>query len=52
MNEWMGNYYRLVREKQLDTPEAQKAYFADKPAARMTAQDPAVVDEILRFIGE
>ena len=52
MNEWMGNYYRLVREKQLDTPEARKAYFADKPAARMTAQDPAVVDEILRFIGE
>ena len=51
MNAWMGEYYRLVREKQLDTPEKRKAYFADKPIGRMTAQDPAVFDEILRFIG-
>lgn len=51
MNAWMGEYYRLIREKQLDTPEARKAYFTDKPIGRMTAQDPAVFDEILRFIG-
>ncbi len=50
MNSWMGGYERLVREKQLDTPEARKAYFADKPIGRMTEQDPAVFDEILRFI--
>ena len=27
-----------------------KAYFADKPVARMTAQDSAVYEEILSFI--
>ena len=51
MNDWMGEYYRLVREKQLETLEAKQAYFADKPIARMTAQDPAVYKEILDFIG-
>ena len=51
MNAWIGEYERLVKEKQLDSPEAKKAYFADKPIARMTAQDPAVFGEILRFIG-
>ena len=51
MNAWMGEYYRLVREKRLDTPEARKAYFADKPVSRMTAQDEEVFGEILRFIG-
>ena len=50
MNAWMGEYYRLVREKQLETLEARRAYFADKPIGRMTAQDPAVWDEILGFI--
>ncbi len=29
----------------------KKAYFADKPIGRMTAQDPAVYEEILRLIG-
>ena len=51
MNEWMGGYNRLIREKQFDTPEARKAYFNDKPVRQMTEQDPAVMGEILRFIG-
>ena len=51
MNEWMGTYNRLIRENRLGTPEARKAYFADKPVARMTAQDPEVIHEILRFTG-
>lgn len=51
MNEWIGEYNRLVRERQLTTPEEKKAYFADKSIGRMTAQDPAVYDEILPFIG-
>ena len=50
MNDWMGEYYRLVREKQLETLEAKRAYFTDKPIARMTTQDPAVYEEILKFI--
>lgn len=50
MQAWIGEYNRLVKEKQLATPEARQAYFADKPIARMTEQDPAVYDEILRFI--
>ncbi len=51
MNAWMGGYNRLIREKQLDTYEARKAYFNDKPVRKMTEQDPAVMGEILRFIG-
>ena len=51
MSEWIGGYNRLAREKQLTTIEEKKAYFADKPIDRMTAQDPAVYDEILQFIG-
>lgn len=50
MNAWMGGYDRLVREKKLTTPEEKQAYFADKPAAGMTEQDPAVIGEILRFL--
>lgn len=52
MNSWIGEYNRLVNEKKLTTMEEKKAYFADKPIGRMTAQDPAVFDEILRFIGD
>lgn len=52
MNEWIGGgYNRLIREKQLTTAEEKKAYFADKPIGWMTAQDPAVYEEILRLIG-
>ena len=50
MNAWIGEYNRLVKEKQLESFEAKQGYFADKPIARMTAQDPAVYEEILRFI--
>ena len=50
MNAWIGEYGRLIQEKQLNTPEERKAYFADKPIGRMTAQDPAVYAEILQFI--
>ena len=50
MYAWIGEYTRLIQEKQLNTPEERKAYFADKPIGRMTAQDPAVYDEILQFI--
>ena len=50
MHAWIGEYNRLVSERKLDTPAARKAYFADKPIARMTSQDPSVYDEILRFI--
>ena len=52
MNRWLGEYDRLVREKKLNTPEEKQAYFADKPVAAMTEQDPAVIGEILRFIRE
>ena len=51
MNKWMGEYYRLVNEKKLETLEARKAYFSDKPVGAMTEQDPAVFGEILRFLG-
>ena len=49
---WMGEYFKLVRKKELATLDARRAYFNDKPVASMTAQDPAVIDEILRFIGK
>ena len=51
MNAWIGEHERLVQNKTLDSLESRKAFFADKPIERMTAQDPAVLDEILRFIG-
>ena len=50
MNDWMGEYYRLARENKLSTPEEQRAFLADKPGRTMTAQDPAVIGEILRFL--
>lgn len=51
MNEWLGEYYRAVNEKKLATTEDKRAFFADKPACRMTEPDPAVFAEILEFIG-
>ncbi len=50
MNAWIGTYNRMVQNKELETLEAKKAYFEDKPIGRMTELDPAVFDEILRFI--
>ena len=49
---WMGEYFKLVRKKKFPTLEARRAYFNDKPVAKMTAQDRAVIDEILQFIGK
>ena len=49
---WMGEYFKLVRKNKLPTLEARKAYFNDKPVSKMTAQDAAVIDEILQFIGK
>lgn len=51
MNLWIGEYNRKINEKQLETIEARKAYFEDKPIGRMTEQDPEAYEEILRFIG-
>lgn len=51
MDAWIGEFNRLVREKKLNDLEEKKAFFADKPVAEMTEQDPAIIGEILRFIG-
>ena len=50
MNAWIGEYYRLIKEKKLNTLKEKKAYFDDKPISRMTEQDPAIYDIILKFI--
>ncbi|MBQ3792600.1 MAG: alpha/beta hydrolase [Clostridia bacterium] len=50
MYAWIGEYNRLLREKKLATPEAKKAFFADKSIGQMTEQDPEIWKEILSFI--
>ena len=50
MNAWMGGYYRLCKEKKLNTLAEKQAFFADKPIGQMTEQDPAVYGEILRVL--
>ena len=50
MNAWIGEYYRAVNEKKLNTASEKRAFFKDKPAKRMMEPDPAVFGEILRFI--
>ena len=50
MNAWIGGYNQLVSEKQLNTLEERKSYFADKPIAQMTEQDPEIFNKIIRFI--
>lgn len=50
MNAWIGGYNKLISEKQLNTLEERRAYFADKPIARMTEQDPEIFDKIISFI--
>ena len=50
MNNWMGEYYRLIKEEKLVSLESRKAFFADKPIGRMTMQDPEIFAEILDFI--
>lgn len=50
MNAWIGGYNKLISEKQLNTLEERRAYFADKPIARMTEQDPEIFEKIISFI--
>jgi pimeloyl-ACP methyl ester carboxylesterase len=50
MNVWLGEYYRAVNEKKLNTTEEKRAFFNDKPAKRMMEPDPAVFGEILHFL--
>ena len=51
MYAWIGEYNRLTKTKQLTTLEERKGYFADKPIAEMTEQDPEILAKILDFIG-
>ena len=50
MNAWLGEYYRAVNEKKLNTAEEKREFFADKSPKRMTEPDPAVFGEIFRFL--
>ena len=50
MQESFGTFNRLVAEGKLQTLEEKQAFFADKPAAKMTTQDDAVMGEVVRFI--
>ena len=50
MNTWLNEYSRAVSEKKLVTVEEKKAFFAERTIFKMTEQDPAVSEEILRFL--
>ena len=50
MQESFGTFNRLVAEGKLQTLEEKRAFFADRPAAKMTVQDDAVMGEVMRFI--
>ncbi len=50
MNTWLGEYYRAVDEKKLNTTEEKKAFFNDKNPQRMVEPDPAKFGEILHFL--
>ena len=52
MQESFGAFNRLVAEGKLQTLAEKQAFFSDKPAARMTVQDDAVMGEVVRFIKE
>ena len=52
MQESFGTFNRLVAEGKLQTLEEKRAFFADRPAAKMTVQDDAVMGEVVRFIKE
>jgi len=47
-----GEFNRLTAEGKLTTLEEKRAFFADKPAAKMTVQDDAVMGEVVKFIKE
>lgn len=48
MNAWMGEYF--MRQDELRTKEDKQNFFADKPIAKMTEQDPEIMGLILDFI--
>ena len=50
MNETFGNFARLVKEKKLRTEAEKAAYYQETDWKRMTAQDPAFWDQVLRFL--
>ena len=47
-----AEYDRLLRDGALKTDEEKRAFFSDKPAAKMTVQDPRVMDRVVQFIKE
>lgn len=52
MQESFGEFAKKVNDGTLKTLEDKQAFFADRPAAKMTAQDDAVMGEVVRFIKE
>ena len=50
MQESFGEFAKKVNDGTLKTLEDKQAFFADRPAAKMTAQDPRVMDRIVEFI--
>lgn len=50
MHAWLGEYYREINEKKLNTADEKNAYFKDKPALQMQEPDPAIFGEIIRFL--
>ena len=50
MNAWIGEYNQLLQDNKFNSPEERKAYFSDKPIEEMTTQDPAIYDEIFKFL--
>ena len=52
MRNSFAEYERLVKDGTLKTDEEKRAFFSDKPAAKMTVQDPRVMDRIVQFIKE
>ena len=52
MYSWIGQFNRKVAAKELVTLEQKKDYFANKPIADMTGQDPEVFKMIFDFIKE
>ena len=45
-----GEFAQKVNDGTLKTLEDKQAFFADRPAAKMTAQDPHVMDAVVKFI--
>ena len=52
MQESFGEFAKKVNDGTLKTLEDMQAFFADRPAAKMTAQDPHVMDRVVAFIKE